>query len=138
MSEQPVPAGQRPGDPPVGWIDFTVQGNPMTASMVTPSVTVNGYPVPIRNYSTTPIPMPPGRHRVEVSCQWLRRYGQASLDVDVAEGQTVPVFYAQPLHQFTAGAMGFEKQKRPGRASLLALIAVITLLVVGVVLLGVL
>ena len=53
---------------------------------------------------------------------WLREYGQASLEVDVAPGQVVPVFYALPWHQFTRGAIGLEKQRRPGVGALVGIL----------------
>jgi hypothetical protein len=46
----------------------------------------------------------------------VRRFGQAAMDFDLAAGQTVPVYYAAPLHQFTTGAIGHEKQPRQGLA----------------------
>lgn len=103
----------QPGPPPTGWVALTLQGSVMTSNMIAPKVTMNGYPV-AASYGQNVVPVHPGRLQVDVSCQWLRTYGQASLTLDVAPGQTVPVFYAAPLHQFTTGNIGHEKQKRPG------------------------
>lgn len=105
--------GQQPGPPPTGWVALTLQGSVMTSNMIPPKVTMNGYPV-TTSYGQNVVPVHPGRLQIDVSCQWLRTYGQAALTVDVAPGQTVPVFYAAPLHQFTRGNIGFEKQTRPG------------------------
>ena len=106
----------------------------MTSNMITPTVLLNGYPVAAR-YGENVYPVPPGRWRVEAYAQWLRRYGQAALDVDVAEGQSVQVFYAAPLHQFTTGAMGFAKQPRKGKVLgiglLVLMVALAVLLVVA-------
>jgi hypothetical protein len=98
----------------------------MTSNLIPPTVTMNGYPV-AASYGPNVVPVHPGRIRVEASCQWLRRYGEAALDIDVAPGQTVPVFYASPYHQFTAGRMGHEKQPRPGVGGLVVLIAALVL-----------
>ena len=111
---------------------LTLQGNAMTSNMITPTVLLNGHPMPTR-YGENVYPVPPGRWRVEVYAQWLRRYGQAALDVDVPEGQSVRVFYAAPLHQFTTGSIGYEKQPRKGKAlgiGLLVLVLVLVLLLV--------
>lgn len=138
MSHDAMPPGPPPGPPsgpppgpsqgglPRGYgaINLTLQGNHMTTSMLAPKVTFNKQPIPA-SFGTTLIPAPVGRHKVEVSAQWMRTYGQAELDVDVAEGQVVPVYYAMPYHQFTRGAIGHEKQKRPGVGGLIAILAVI-------------
>lgn len=126
---QPSQPGQ-PG-PPVGWIDLTIQGSVLTSNMIVPSVKLNGHPMPSR-YGHNVYPVPPGPWRIELSAQWLKTYGQASLDVQVAEGQTVPVFYAAPLHQFARGNIGFEKQKRPGMKGMVLTFLVILLIVVFV------
>ena len=106
----------------------------MTSNVIPPKVTMNGYPV-TTSYGQNVVPVHPGRLQIDVSCQWLRTYGQAALTVDVAPGQTVPVFYATPLHQFTGGNIGFEKQKRPGVLGFvltMLLIAVVVGVLVGV------
>lgn len=128
---QQSPAGQ-PG--PGGVIDFTVQGSVLTNNMVAPTVTINGHRVNVPTGGNAPIPAPPGRHHIEVYSQWLRRYGQAAITVDVQPGQRVPVFYAAPFHQFSGkGAIGLEPQKRPGLGGLLAIIGVFLLIIVLIV-----
>ena len=98
---------------PTGWIALTVQGNSLTSNMIAPSVRLNGYRVPA-NYGSNVYPVPPGRWHLDVHCNWLRQYGEAALDCDVAEGQTVPVFYVPPYHMFRGGDIGYESQKRRG------------------------
>ncbi len=93
----------------------------MMLSMVTPRVRINGWGVPA-SYGLNVIPVNPGHNRIECDNQWMRTYGQAAMDLDVRPGQHVPVFYATPLHQFTTGAIGHEKQKHPGLAVLLAIL----------------
>lgn len=129
IPEQPsFPPQQPPQAPPTGWVALTVQGSVMTSNLVPPKVTMNGYPV-VASYGQNLVPVHPGRIRVEASCQWLRRYGAAALDIDVAPGQTVPVFYASPYHQFTGGRMGFEKQRRPGAWFLVLIIGFLVVIV---------
>lgn len=128
MSYQP-PA--QPG--PMGTIALTLQGSVMTSNMIVPSVTVNGYPVPTR-YGRQDIPVHPGPVHIEASAQWLRTYGQASLDFTVQPGQVVPVFYAAPMHQFTTGSMGHEQQKRKGVGAFVGIMGGVLLLLVCVIL----
>ncbi|WP_193610127.1 hypothetical protein [Nocardioides lijunqiniae] len=106
---QPTPAP----DPSTGWLQLTIQGSVMTAGLIPPTVRLNGYRVPTQ-YGLNTIPLPAGRWHIDVHGQWLLTYGQAALDVDIAPGHQVPVFYAMPYHQFTTGSIGFEKQKRKG------------------------
>jgi hypothetical protein len=117
--------------PPIGWIRMTVDGNGFTANMISPKITLNGYPVRAP-YGESVHPVPPGPWKVEATCQWWRQYGQAALDVQVAEGQTVDVFYAPPWHQFTGGRMGTTRQRRPGGISLLTMAFVLLVLVAGI------
>ncbi|MCD4525620.1 hypothetical protein [Nocardioides sp. cx-173] len=129
----PAPAQQhQPGppaaDPNAGYLVLTLQGNVMTSSMIPPKVRLNGYPV-ATSYGQNVLPVPPGRWHLDVSCQWLKEFGQAAIDVDVAPGQHVPIFYAAPMHQFTTGSIGFEKQPRKGVAVFALIIAVALALV---------
>ena len=115
---------------PTGWIRLTVQGNGLSANMISPKIRLNGYPVPAA-YGESVHPVPPGPWRVEATCQWIRRYGEAALDVQVADGQTVDVFYAPPWHQFTDGRMGLTRQQRPGALVFALIMGLMTILVVG-------
>ncbi len=115
------PQPQQPQQPPSS-ILLTLQGSVMTSNMITPAVTFNGYPVPAR-YGPQTIPVHPGPLQIDVHAQWLRRYGEATLQVDVPRGQQVPVFYAAPWHQFTSGSIGHQKQRRKGGLLGLALLA---------------
>jgi hypothetical protein len=131
MTEMPPPAAQ-------GAIRLTLQGNLLSTSVLTPAVRINGWPVPAR-YGENVLPVYAGTNRVEVSARWLRTYGEATLDVDVPAGQQVSVFYALPWHTFTDGAIGYEKQRRPGLAPLLvgaSVIVAVALLVMLVLVLA--
>lgn len=126
--------------PPAGHgaLMLTLQGNFMTAGL-TPSVHIDGHPVP-GAFGANFYPLRPGRHRVDVHTQWLRRYGQASMELDIREGQTVPGFYAVPWHQFTTGSMGHDKQSRKGLGVMIGIIAFAVLImlvcIIGPALLG--
>jgi hypothetical protein len=87
----------------------------------------------IAHYGENVVPVRAGPNRVEVSCQWLLRFGQATLDVQVPPGARAPVFYAAPSHQFSRGAIGFEKQKRPSIVGFTVMLTVTMLLVLAVV-----
>jgi hypothetical protein len=115
----------------MAWLRLTLQGSAMTSSLITPAVTVNGYRV-VAHYGDNLVPVWAGPNRVDVSCQWLTRFGEATLQLDVPPGAQVPVFYAAPLHQFSKGAIGFERQKRPGRVGLALMLAAVLLVVMGV------
>jgi hypothetical protein len=64
--------------------------------------------------------LPPGRHHVEVSYNWLSdRTCPGALDVDVAPGQVVYVTYRPPMFIFMKGRVAIEagppaNAKRPG------------------------
>ena len=133
MSEMPPggPAQGQPAQGQQGTIRLTLQGNFMTSGL-TPTVHVSGHRVNSR-FGTMDVPVWAGRNRVDVHTQWMRQYGQASLEVDVPPGGVVPVYYAVPWHQFTTGAIGTEKQQRPG----LAVFALIIGAVIGLPLLAI-
>jgi hypothetical protein len=133
IPHQPPYPPQQPPPAPTGWVALTIQGSVMTSSFVPPKVWMNGHPVPV-SYGENPVPVHPGLIRVDVRSQWLREYGQATLDIQVEPGQTVPVFYAGPMHQFSAGRIGHVKQERPGKLGFWLLMT----LIIGLPLLGLL
>lgn len=119
---------------PMGFVDLTLQGSVLTANMIPPEVSINGYRIPA-SYGLQRVPMPAGPVHIEASAQWMRRYGQASLSFMLAPGQCVPVFYATPMHQFTTGSMGHEPQQRKGLGAMLAVtIPVVLILLLAVLL----
>jgi hypothetical protein len=111
-----TPATPAPQHPPQGTIRLTIEGNELTAGLLTPAVVVSGHRVNSR-FGTMDVPVWAGPNRVEVSTRWMREYGQASLDVVVRPGEVVPVFYAVPWHQFSSGSIGHRKQPRKGLAA---------------------
>lgn len=124
------PPGPSPAPVPVGYLDLTLQGNEFSSSIVAPRVRVNGWRVATR-YGRQVLAVPAGPIRVDVEAQWWRTYGRATLDLTLAPGQTVPVFYASPYHVFGSGAIGHTRQKRPGMGGLLVTIAVTLVLAAG-------
>ena len=123
-----------PPQPEMGWLRLTLQGSMMTSSMITPAVTLNGWRVPAE-YGENVIPAYAGPTRIDVSCQWIRNYGQATLETQVPAGGQVSVFYAAPMHQFSRGAIGYEKQKRPGMLGFGVMLAVVLLVVLALIVL---
>ncbi|GAA3683125.1 hypothetical protein GCM10022237_47300 [Nocardioides ginsengisoli] len=123
MSQLPPPP-----PPPPGYLRLHLQGNRML-SMITPSIHIDGYPVPAR-YGENVYPVVPGQHAVAGHAQWMWRFGHATQAFQVAPGQTVDIFYAAPALTFLSGRIGFEKQRTPGLVALIALFAVLLLLVI--------
>ncbi|MGJ3509674.1 hypothetical protein [Enemella sp. A6] len=132
----PHPGAQPPGGPGApGNIEITVQGHVLLSNFVPPTVTIDGHKIQGVGVSApVTVPVPPGRRHIEAYSQWLRRYGQASLDVDVRPGELVRVYYAPPLHQFATGNMGLERQEMKGLGCLIAVILFIVVAVLAVVL----
>lgn len=130
----PVPYGgqqsQQPGPP--GYLHLTIQGSAATSNMLTPNVVIDGRPYPA-SYGSNTYPLPPGQHRLEIYAQWMRRYGQAEMALNIIPGQQVPVFYRAPLHQFTTGSIGHEKQKAKGKGCLYGIGAFFLVLILLVV-----
>jgi len=113
-----------------------VQGTQGWTGWIAPEVRVNGWPLPPR-FGRSMVPVPPGRVRVDVVAQWTKKYGRATLELQTAPGQVVPVFYAMPYHVFAKGAIGHVKQRRPGLLGLLLPLVIIVALVVAVAVVGV-
>ncbi len=104
----------------------------LTGSPIAPRLLIDGRMIAAR-YGANPFQVPAGPHHIELYAQWMRRYGQAAIDVVVPEGGEVEVFYAAPLHQFTAGSIGLVRQRRQG----VALVAVFYGLLLAMVVAGV-
>lgn len=111
-----------------GQIVLMLQGSVMTSNMIAPKVFLNGYEMP-SHYGENHYPMPAGPVRIDIYCQWWRKYGRAQLDTGVQPGGVTPVYYAAPLHMFTSGSIGYEKQPRKGLVGLIALLVLVTALV---------
>src|SRR5687768_15657007 len=121
------PAPQQPQHRAQGTIRLTIQGNELTAGMLTPTVVVSGHRVNSR-FGTMDIPVWAGPNRVDVHTTWMREYGQATLDVVVHPGEVVPVYYAVPWHQFSRGSIGHEKQQRQGLGAFAVILGAVVVL----------
>ncbi len=119
----------------VGWVRLHLQGSALV-SMITPTVLINGHPVPA-SYGENLLPVWPGPNTVAARSQWLWEYGKAAVTVDVAPGQVVDLWYAAPLSTFTSGSMGPTKQRHKGLGLLLGLGVAIALAIVVVILFAV-
>jgi len=127
------PQGAAPVPPPqaaMGWLRLTLQGSALTSSLITPAVTVNGERVQVQ-YGENVIPVYAGPNRVDVSCQWVITYGAATLETQVPAGGQVTAYYAAPWHQFSRGAIGYQKQTRPGALGFAVMMSAIVLVVVA-------
>ncbi len=130
-----TPGGPAQSQPAQGTIRLTIQGNELTAGMLTPTVVVSGHRVNSR-FGTMDVPVWAGPNRVDVHTTWMKEYGQASLDVVVRPGEVVPVFYAVPWHQFSRGSIGHERQKRKGGAAFAVLMGAILAVLLLFIVLG--
>lgn len=116
--------------PGQGLLRVNIQGSVMTSSMLVPKLLVDGYEV-ASVYGANAFAVAAGRHQVELYAQWMRRYGQASMAVEVPAGGVLDVFYAAPLHQFSRGSIGLTKQPHKGMALFGVMIAFVLVVVIG-------
>lgn len=76
-----------------------------------PRVEIDGGPAQKIKWSQNSLQVAPGQHRVAVYFPYLwvfRRAGEASVDVNVADGQTATVRYRAPWIIFLAGKISAE------------------------------
>ena len=129
------PATPPPGHPPhygQGQLVLMIREPVGAMGMVSPLVTIDGYPAPAR-WGPNAYPVAPGRHSVRVWARYLFDYGAAEQVVDIAPGQSVAVHYSTPMITFVRGRIGFGPQPRPGLAGLVAVLGGIVLLLVLVI-----
>jgi hypothetical protein len=126
----PAASQPSPQQPPMGWLRLTLQGGPLSTNLITPTVKVNGHRV-LAHYGENVVPVWAGSNRVDVNCQWLRTFGRGTLETQVPPGGEVPVFYAAPRHQFTDGAIGHQRQTRPGGLGFALMVATTLVLCLG-------
>ena len=112
------PGGQYPQQVATGHLRVNIQGSVMTSSFVPPTLLINNQVVR-SSYGPNDYVLPAGQYHVSAYAQWMRRYGDAALDLVLQPGHAVEVFYAAPYNQFTSGSMGFTKQTRRGLAVVL-------------------
>ncbi|HEY5822548.1 MAG TPA: hypothetical protein VIT20_11270 [Propionibacteriaceae bacterium] len=123
---QPNQPNQQPGgQAPMGQLVLKLR-KPFglgSATMMTPTVTIDGYPAPVR-WGQNAFPVVPGHHQLSAATTYLWRFGAAEQAVDVAPGQSVEVHYSGPLITFMSGRIGFEEQPRPGLVAFWAILAI--------------
>lgn len=132
----PSAPGQQQGAPQ-GQLVLHLQKPGMgSASMITPSVTIDNFPAAAK-WEDNVYTVPAGTRAITCEARYLWPYGQARTSIDVAPGQTVRLFYASPLVSFGSGAIGPEKQERPGKVIFGVIIAFVCLVILIPVLIGV-
>lgn len=117
----PQPQGQNPGQPqpygggPTGELVLNLQKPFGAMGMITPVVTIDGYPASAQ-WGRNAFPAPAGVRRVDVASSYLWTYGRASMPVTVEQGRSSEVYYIGPMWTLgMPGRMGTEPQKRPGK-----------------------
>ncbi len=130
---QPSQPPQQPDQQPPGYLRLHLQGNVMV-SMITPSVTIDGYPVNV-SYGENTIPVHPGQHLLAAQAQWMWTYGQAQHPFAVGPGEVADLWYAPPALTFMKGAMGPQKQSIPGLVALFGILGGLVLLILLMVVL---
>jgi len=91
--------------------------------MVTPRLTIDGYPAPAQ-WGPNAYPVAPGRHLVKGSASYMWEFGSAEQVVEINPGQSVEVHYTPPLITFIGGRMGFREQPRRGTVAFWVIIAI--------------
>jgi hypothetical protein len=114
------------------WLEIVVHGSPATTQGGYSNIAINGWMMR-GGFGRQTIPVREGMNRVEA---WLpgdhgSRAAYAAMDVLVAEGQTVSVFYAPPHSVFSSGRIGLTPQKRRGLGCLISFVVIIALLLVA-------
>lgn len=107
-----------------------------SGSMISPSVTIDNFPAAAK-WEDNVYTVPAGTRTITCEARYLWPYGQARTSVNVAPGQTVQLFYASPLVSFGKGAIGPEKQERPGKAVFGVIIGLLCLVILVPILIGV-
>lgn len=91
-----------------------------------PEVQIDGYPVPA-HWGQNPVRVPVGTRAVTVCTRnplnFIQpQFARAAIRVEVGPGQQIPLYYSLPFFAHMGGAIGFERQHRPGRSAFLWLI----------------
>ena len=120
MTQPPPPPANQPAP---GYLRLHLQGNAML-SMITPSIAIDGYPVPVR-YGENTIPVYPGQHVVAGQAQWMWTYGRAQHPFAVGPNEVAELWYAAPVLTFLDGRIGPQKQSIPGLVGLLTFFAAV-------------
>ena len=95
---------------------------PAIANFSTPTVALNGAPVPTA-LGENVFPVAPGPTTVSVECEGLWTHRHAEETVSIAPGQTAHLWYAAPYLSTFAGSIGPDKQKHRGLLLLAVVLA---------------
>lgn len=118
--------------PATGRLRLTMQKSPLTwGALLTPQVRVNGHPIAAR-WGENVYDLWAGPNAIDISCQYLWTYGQASAQVAVAEGQEQQLFYAPPAFTFLPGRMGPVPQPMRGMVAMWVFLGAMLAGLVGV------
>ena len=121
----PVP----PGPHPIG--ELVVHVRPPLGggtSMMTPLLTIDGFPAPLR-WGRNAFVAPAGPRHLRAATRYLWTYGAAEQVVPVQPGRTSEVHYSPPAFTFLDGRMGPVPQPRPGQSGFWVLMTVLGLAV---------
>lgn len=94
------------------------------AGLITPVISVNGWPVPTSTQGRNTVPAPPGPYRVHVHLPYMlpKQMGPADYDAVVQPGQWVHLEYKPPLWSFSRGSLGAPPQSYNGLVPMVAVI----------------
>ncbi|MEV5896842.1 hypothetical protein [Nonomuraea fuscirosea] len=100
------------------WLGFML-------SMITPTVVVDGRPMPGR-WGRNAIVLPPGQHHLHVHLPYLlpSQIGPADLTIWLQPGMSLDVEYRAPLWAYSRGALGPPPQQWNGMGITIALMAI--------------
>ncbi|WP_143590667.1 hypothetical protein [Thermoactinospora rubra] len=126
-------------NPPQSWLVIDIRHHWLAFSLaiITPRLSINGQPVPVR-WGRNVIPVVPGQHLLEVYVPWIGRMGLVREPLWLQPGGTVELEYHAPLTVFNAGALGPAPQPWPGigwtiALGVVALVCLLFMLVIIVV-----
>ena len=131
------PQAQAYGGGPTGELVLNLQKPFGAMGMITPIVTIDGYPA-TASWGRNSFAAPAGVRRVDVAQTYLWTYGRASMTVPVEAGRTAEVYYIGPMWTFgMGGRMGTEPQERPGKGLFIGLMVFLLLMVLLAVFAGI-
>jgi hypothetical protein len=108
-----------------------VTKQPTVLSLISPTATINGYPVNL-NWGSNTVGMPPGVHHIAIHMPWLWKFGRAEITVDNSGGRAPVVYYASPWVNFGPGAIGLAPVSNPGLAAFIGVLVVVPLLLIAI------
>lgn len=123
-------------EPATGELVLTIEGSPVTGSVVAPKVRI-GSGEHDTDYGPNRYRVPAGTHRVEIFASWLSATAQASTTIEVPADGAVELFYSAPTFPGGPTRLGPTAHSRRG-AKALSVVMVLVLAVMAFVLAGIL